>query len=294
MISVVVPSYNEEENISDCRRELEKALAGEDYEIIFVDDGSKDKTWRRIAEESGERVRGVRFSRNFGKEAAIRAGLDEAKGDAAIVIDCDLQHPPAVIPKMLEKWRNGALCVEGKKSYRGRESKSHGFSAWVFNRLMSGSIGFDMSGASDFILLDRKPLEALLRYNESGSFFRALAQYVGFEHESVYYEVAAREKGKGKFTFGVLVSYALKNIASFSSLPLLTGVFSGAAAVIAALALLILKLFGINLGSFSGGVIALIFIGGLTLISLGIVGYYLGRIYEEVKNRPKYIVEERI
>lgn len=290
MISVVIPSYNEEENIADCAREITSVLENEEYELIFVDDGSRDLTWQKICEISGEHVRGLRFSRNFGKEAAIRAGLDACAGDAAVVIDCDLQHPPAVIPEMIRKWRDGAKVVEGKKSYRGKEGSAHGFSAKVFNKLMSNATGFDMSDASDFILLDRSALDALLSYNESGSFFRALAQFVGFEHEVVYYQVNAREKGKGKFTLGILISYAVRNIAAFSALPLYLSLFAGLSAVAASAVLYILKWCGVPLGSFSAGVITLMLIGGMILSALGVIGYYLSRIYDEIKHRPKYII----
>ena len=292
MISVVIPAFNEEDNVADCARELSGVLASEDYELIFVDDGSRDLTWKRICEVSNERVRGVRFSRNFGKEAAIRAGLDAATGDAVVVIDCDLQHPPSAIPEMIEKWRSGAKVVEGKKSYRGKEANVHGLFAAIFNKMMSNATGCDMSDASDFILLDRTALNAVLSYNESGSFFRALAQFVGFEHEVVYYRVAAREKGEGKFTLKVLISYALKNIASFTAFPLYFSLVFGIFAVAVSAVLLILKLCGIALGSFSGAAISLIFLGGLILVSLGILGYYLSRIYDEIKRRPKYIISE--
>ena len=292
MISVVIPSYNEEENIVDCAREITSVLADEDYELIFVDDGSRDLTWQKICEVSGERIRGLRFSRNFGKEAAIRAGLDASSGDATVVIDCDLQHPPAVIPEMINKWRDGAKVVEGKKSYRGKETSAHGFSAELFNKLMSSATGCDMSGASDFILLDRTALDALLSYNESGSFFRALAQFIGFEHEIVYYQVNAREKGEGKFTIKVLIAYAIKNIASFSALPLYFSVFAGVLAMASAAVLYILTWCGVPLGSFTAGVITLILLGGIILISLGVVGYYLSRIYDEIKHRPKYIISQ--
>lgn len=292
MISVVIPSYNEEENIIDCAREITSVLADEDYELIFVDDGSRDLTWQKICEVSGERIRGLRFSRNFGKEAAIRAGLDASRGDATVVIDCDLQHPPAVIPEMIKKWRDGAKVVEGKKSYRGKETSAHGFSAELFNKLMSGATGCDMSGASDFILLDRTALDALLSYNESGSFFRALSQFIGFEHEIVYYQVNAREKGEGKFTIKVLIAYAIKNIASFSALPLYFSMFAGALAMASATVLYILTWCGVPLGSFTAGVITLILLGGIILISLGVVGYYLSRIYDEIKHRPKYIISQ--
>ena len=292
MISVVIPSYNEEENIIDCSREISAVLENEDHELIFVDDGSRDLTWQRICEVSGESIRGIRFSRNFGKEAAIRAGLDAASGDAVIVIDCDLQHPPSAIPEMIKKWREGAKVVEGKKSYRGKETKAHGLSAALFNKLMSRSTGFDMSGASDFILLDRCALDAVLSYNESGSFFRALAQFVGFEHDVVYYQVNAREKGEGKFTLKMLMAYALKNLAAFSALPLYLSVIAGILAIASAAVLYVLLWCGVPLGSFSAGVITLILLGGLILISLGIVGYYLSRIYDEIKRRPKYIISQ--
>ncbi len=292
MISVIIPSYNEEENIAAAASEISGVMekTGEDYEIVFVDDGSKDKTWEKILAVSGEKIRGLRFSRNFGKEAAIRAGLDSALGDAVVVIDCDLQHPPEAIPEMLEKWRGGADVVEGKKSFRGREAKSYGFLANIFNSMMSRATGFDMSNASDFMLLDRKAVEAVRLYGEGGSFFRALAQFVGFNTETVEYEVSARERGKGKFTFGSLFSCAVKTIASFTDFPLYIGLFAGAGTCIAAAVLFVLKLFKVQLGSFDGAEIAIIFLGGLILCATGALGFYLSRIYEEVKKRPKYII----
>ena len=292
MISVVIPSYNEEENITAAKQAISEVLSGEtEYELIFVDDGSRDLTWQKIAEVAVDpHVRGLRFSRNFGKEAAIRAGLEHAEGDAVVVIDCDLQHPPSAIIEMIKKWRGGAQVVEGKKSTRGKEKKSSGFLAKIFNDIMSKATGFDMSDASDFMLLDRKAVDAVLSYGEKGSFFRSLAQFVGFETDVVYYDVAARERGKGKFTFVKLMVYALENIAAFSSAPLLLSLFVGGFSVAVSAVLFILKLCGVPLGSFSGGVITLIFIEGLILSALGVVGYYLARIYEEIKARPRYLI----
>lgn len=293
MISVVIPAYNEEENIPAAKEALSRVLEPltEEYELIFIDDGSRDGTWERIAAEASDPcVRGLRFSRNFGKEAAMRAGLDASTGDAVIVIDCDLQHPPAAIPEMLKKWQDGARVVKGIKLSRGKETLLHKGFAALFNSLMSCSVGFDMSGASDFMLLDRKAVSALQSYNEQGSFFRAMAQYVGFETAEVYYDVAPREHGQGKFTFSKLCGYAIKNIAAFSSLPLYLSLWAGAAASLGAVVLFVLKLLSVPLGSFSGGIIALIFLSGLTLGALGVVGYYLSRIYEEIKARPRYII----
>lgn len=292
MISIVIPAYNEEENIPLAKAAIFSALKGEPAEIVFVDDGSKDLTWQKICEESGENVRGIRFSRNFGKEAAIRAGLEAASGEAAVVIDCDLQHPPETINEMLKKWRGGAKVVAGKKSSRGKEAKSYGLSSKIFNALMSRSTGFDMTGASDFMLLDRQAIDAVLSYKEQGSFFRALAQFVGFSYAEVEYHVAAREHGSGKWTFKKLCAYAAKNIAAFSYLPLYLSVFAGAVASAAGLCLLVLTAAGLNLGSFGGGAAALILLCGLILCALGVIGFYLSRIYDEVKRRPKYIISD--
>ena len=291
MISIVVPSYNEEENIFEAARAISGVLAGLEYEIIFVDDGSSDGTWQKISVAASDtHIRGLRFSRNFGKESAIRAGLEAALGDASVVIDCDLQHPPKVIPEMIEKWNNGARVVEGKKSTRGSKGRSYGVFAKVFNSVMTRATGFDMSGASDFILLDRDAVKAVLSYSENGSFFRALAQYVGFESEAVYYDVAERERGSGKWTFFKLMSYAFRNIAAFTSAPLLAGLGAGALICAAAWVLFILKWCGVPLGSFSAGILTLMLVGGLVLLTLGVIGYYLSRIYDEVKRRPKYII----
>ena len=292
MISVIVPSYNEEENISAACEAISSALENEpEYEIIFVDDGSRDETWNKILSAADDpHVRGLRFSRNFGKEAAIRAGLEASCGDAAVVIDCDLQHPPEVIPEMMKKWRDGAQVVEGKKSARGREAKSYGFLASIFNAMMSKATGFDMTDASDFMLLDRKAVEAVLSYGEKGSFFRSLAQFVGFETETVYYKVSARERGQGKWTFSKLFVYALDNLAAFSSAPLYLGLLFGILSVAAGAVLFVLKWCGVPLGSFSAGVLTLMVLCGLILGTLGIIGFYLSRIYDEIKRRPKYII----
>lgn len=293
MISIVIPAFNEEENIFPAAEAVCGALKGEEHEIIFVDDGSTDESWSEILRAAEDpNIRGIRFSRNFGKEAAIRAGLEAASGEAAVVMDCDLQHPPAVIPKMIEKWRGGAKVVEGKKSSRGSEKPAHGALAGIFNSLMSRATGFDMTGASDFILLDRRAIDAVLSYGEQGSFFRALSQFVGFRAEEVEYEVAARERGRGKWTFKKLAGYALRNVASFSSLPLYISFFAGGAISLIGLILLILGLCGANLESFTAGISIVIILAGIILAAIGVLGFYVSRIYEEIKGRPKYIISE--
>ena len=289
MISVIIPSFNEKDNIAEAARAVSAALSGEEKELIFVDDGSTDGTWNEItAAAVNPEVRGIRFSRNFGKEAAIRAGLESARGDALAVIDCDLQHPPDVLKEMVQKWREGAGVVVGKKSYRGSESRGHGLFAKIFNGVMSKATGFDMSGASDFILLDRRAADAVLQYGEQGSFFRALAQFIGFDAAEVTYNVAARARGEGKWTFKKLFKYAVKNIASFTDIPLYFSLVCGISDLIAALVLLVLCIIGVPLGAFNAAVITLMILAGLILVSLGVAGFYLSRIYDEIKSRPRY------
>ena len=243
---------------------------------------------------SDDRVRGIRFSRNFGKEAAIRAGLENAEGDAVAVIDCDLQHPPQALTEMIAKWRSGAEVVIGKKSSRGKETRIYGFFAGIFNSMMSGATGFDMSDASDFMLLDRKAVEAILEYGESGSFFRALAQFVGFRTAEVRYEVAARKNGQGKWTFRKLLKYALNNLASFTTLPLYFSTVCGAVSAAAGVLLLILGAAGVSLGPFTPAISVLITLAGLILLCTGIVGFYLSKIYEETKHRPRYHIASTV
>ena len=200
LLSIVLPAYNEEQNIANTARVLSGFLEQNaiEYELVFVDDGSKDRTMEEIQKASTEnpKIKGAGFSRNFGKEAAIFAGLELTTGDAVIVMDCDLQHPPQVIPKMWELWKNGAEVVEGIKSSRGKESLAHKLSAGLFYKIMSKLIKMDMSASSDFKLLDRKVVNVLLELPERNTFFRALSFWVGFRTESVTYEVQERQFGE--------------------------------------------------------------------------------------------------
>lgn len=294
MLSVVIPSYNEEDNIGHTSEVIGEILSDNkiDYELIFVDDGSKDKTWEKIKalNSADSRVRGVSFSRNFGKEGAILAGLEACRGDAAVVIDCDLQHPPQVIPKMYELWRNGAMVVEGKKSSRGKESKTYGALSGLFYRLIESSSRIDMKNSSDFKLLDRTAIDALLSLPERGTFFRALSGWVGFETAEVYYDVAQRFSGKRKWTTGMLFNYAIKNLAAFTSAPLYICGVIGLIIAVAAFVLIVLNAVGVNTGSFDAAASVLMLIGGGILCCMAIAGYYISRIYDEVKRRPRYIV----
>ena len=199
MLSVVIPAYNEQEMVPVAAREIAAVLAAADIEneLIFVDDGSKDATWAQIRAASGaaKNVRGVHFSRNFGKEAAIFAGLQHAKGDCVAVIDCDLQHPPEKLVEMYRLWEQGVQVIEGVKADRGKESVLHRLSAKIFYSLISRATKVDMSRASDFKLLDRRAVNVILTMREKRAFFRALSSWVGFTTAEVSYEVRERTAG---------------------------------------------------------------------------------------------------
>ena len=224
VLSVVIPAYNEEAMLHKTARVLRDLLSKEKirYELVFVDDGSKDATWKAIeaAAEEDKQVHGIHFSRNFGKEAAIFAGLAAASGDAVAVMDCDLQHPPETLVEMYRLWEKGYEVVEGVKRSRGRESALHAASAGLFYRLMSKAAKVDMLRASDFKLLDRRAVKSLLEMPERNSFFRAMSSWIGFESTTVEFDVQERVAGESKWSTGTLVRYAITNIVGYSSAPM--------------------------------------------------------------------------
>ena len=298
MLSVILPSYNEEKMIPVATARMAKVLggAGIDYELLFVDDGSKDKTWSEIQRcaETDPHVVGVHFSRNFGKESAMFAGLETAKGDCAVVIDCDLQHPPEKIIEMYRLWEEGYEVVEGIKDDRGEESGFHKFAANSFYGIISKATGMDMASSSDFKLLDRKVIDTLNALPERAVFFRALSFWVGFKKAEVRYRVQERTEGESKWSTKSLVKYAITNIASFSSAPLhivtVMGVVTLAIAVVFGVISLVQKIAGTAQPGFTTVILLLLIIGSFLMISLGVIGYYLARIYDEVKGRPRYII----
>lgn len=190
--------------------------------LLFVNDGSRDHTWQAIQEAAAQdpRVRGIRFSRNFGKEAAIFAGLAQARGACCVVLDCDLQHPPEKILEMYHLWQEGWQVVEGVKVSRGRENPIHTFAARTFYRFLSGATRIDMSRASDFKLLDRRAVDVLIAMREKNAFFRALSSWIGFDTTQVEFEVQPRAAGSSKWSIRSLTRYAITNLASFSTAPL--------------------------------------------------------------------------
>lgn len=300
VLSIVLPSYNEEQNIAHTASVLSSLMEKEgiSYELIFISDGSKDATYEEIrkASEENPNIRGAQFSRNFGKEASIFAGLSLASGDAVIVMDCDLQHPPEVILQMWKLWQEGYEVVEGIKKSRGKESLAHRLSAGLFYRIMSRLIKMDMNSSSDYKLLDRKVVDVLLKLPERNTFFRALTFWAGFHTASVEYEVQERQYGESKWSLVSLMKYAVTNATSFSTLPLqlvtVMGAISILFSVILAVQTLVKYLMGNAVEGFTTVILLVLIIGGFIMLSLGIIGHYIARIYEEVKGRPKFIISK--
>lgn len=301
MLSVIVPAYNEEKCIKRAYSAIHSVLTENniDSEFIFVDDGSSDHTYEEICELSSkeENISGIRFSRNFGKESAISAGLAAVSGSCAVVIDCDLQHPPEKIVEMYRLWEKGYEIVEGIKRERGQEKKTYRVGAKIFYSVISRMAGFDMANSSDFKLLDRKVVDVLNRMPEKG-FFRAISYWVGYNKTTVEYDVAERVDGQSKWTSRGLIKYALSNISSYSTAPMQTVTVLGFVmliiSVIFGIWALIDKIIGRALEGMTTVIIITIFIGSIIMISLGIIGYYIARIYEEIKGRPKYIISSSV
>ena len=298
MLSVIVPAFNEELLIERAYSTISDILEKEDIdnEIIFIDDGSTDATYDKIKAlaEREENICGLHFSRNFGKEAAISAGLASAKGDCVVVIDCDLQHPPEKIVEMYRLWQEGFEIVEGVKSSRGKENMFHGWAAKSFYSIISSVVGFDMSNASDFKLLDRKVVDIINRIPEKKGFFRAISFWVGYKKATVEFDVEKRVEGTSKWSAIGLLKYAISNISAYSTAPMqivtVLGVIMLIITAVFGVWALIDKIAGRALEGMTTVIIILIFIGSIMMISLGIIGYYVARIYEEIKGRPKYIV----
>ena len=302
MLSVVLPAYNEEKMIKKAAGTIGGILKKEkiDYEIVFVDDGSKDATWMEIenAGKEDEHVNGVHFSRNFGKESAMMAGLENAGGDCVVVMDCDLQHPPETIVEMYRLWQQGYEVVEGVKRTRGKESVFHKMSAGLFYKMISKAVKIDMSRASDFKLMDRRAVEALLEMPERNAFFRALSSWIGFKTVSVEFDVHEREVGESKWSTKSLIRYAISNIVSFSSAPMMlvgfTGILGFLFAVILGIQTLVNYFSGNAVEGFTTVILLILIMGSFILMGLGIIGYYIAKIYEEVKCRPRYIISRKI
>lgn len=299
-LSIVLPAYNEEQMIEKTTETIKDIMdrEGIPYELIFINDGSKDGTWDKILEqkENNPHVKGVCFSRNFGKESAISAGLDQAAGACVAVMDCDLQHPPETLVTMYRLWESGFQVIEGIKASRGKESPIYKMFAKTFYKIISNATGIDMSRASDFKLLDRQVVDEYLRLPERNVFFRALSSWVGFKTTYVEFDVQKREAGESKWSFKSLVKYAVNNISAFSAAPMQIVTFFGFIFFLVAVVLGIQSLYmyfsGHAVEGFTTVILLLLFVGSVLMFSLGVIGYYISKIYEEVKMRPRYIISE--
>ena len=301
LLSIVIPSYNEEGNVEHTAQRVAEILEknGIDYELIFVNDGSTDKTWEKISTMAStkDNIAAVNFSRNFGKESAIFAGLEVARGDACVLMDCDLQHPPEVIVEMYNIWKNNDVdVVEGRKKSRGKENPLYKGMSLLFYKIINKASGLDMEAASDFKLLDRKVVDALNRMPERLTFFRAMSSWVGFKTEKVYFEVAERAEGESKWSVRSLIKYAVNSITSFTSAPLqivtVCGVITFIISIILGINTLYNKIWGNSAAGFSTVIILQLLTSSIIMFSLGVIGFYLSKIYEEIKSRPRYIIRD--
>lgn len=307
LISIVVPCFNEEEVFAETFRRLTETLSQidktkYDYELIFVNDGSKDKTLEMIREKtiSDSRVKGINFARNFGHQIAITAGLDNCKGDAAVVIDADLQDPPSVILEMIAKWEEGYDVIFGKRRDRAGESAFKLLTAKYFyrfiNRLSDVDIPLD---TGDFRLMDRAALDQFLSMRETYRFVRGMVAWIGFKQTFVEYDRESRFAGSTKYPLKKMLRLASDAILSFSNTPLKIATFVGfitsCIAFVGILYALYMRLFTNNfVEGWTLLMISVLLIGGIILLVLGIIGEYVGRIYGEIKRRPLYIIKDKI
>jgi len=304
LLSVVVPCRNEERVLRQTHQRLSTVLRnlGIAFEIIYVDDGSTDLTFDLQSEiqAADERVRVLQLSRNFGHQIAITAGLEHALGDVVVLIDADLQDPPEVIPVMVEQWRNGFDVAYGQRTERDGETRFKLWTAKVFYRLINKLSAVPIAeDAGDFRLMDRKVVDALLQMPERDRFLRGMVNWLGFRQIAVPYRRAPRQAGETKYPLLKMLRFAMDGIASFSVLPLKIATWLGFSASALAMVLILYALYarwfahGLVTG-WTSLFIAVLFMGGVQLICLGIIGEYMGRIYGEAKHRPLYFVQQSL
>lgn len=302
-ISVVVPVYNEGTYLHIVVEAIEQELKKTDavYSITLIDDGSKDHTWEVISSlaETNPLIKGIKLSRNFGKEMAIAAGLKEANGKGVLLMDGDLQHPPSFIPEMIQKWRNGeGDIIECVKTDRGKESLRNKMGSSLFYWLIRRLTGYKLKGATDFKLLDRRVVDAWKEMGETAVFFRGMVRWVGFRTVSIPFKVEERVGGDTKWSLISLIRLALTAVVSFSSFPLrlisiVGGGVLGLSILLGSIAL-VQKVTGHAVEGFTTVIILQLFIGSVIILALGIIGEYVGAIYQEVKGRPRYVVEKKV
>jgi len=300
-LSIVIPVYNEEATLPELLRRIAEILAqaGSEPEVILVNDGSQDASARLVADvcRADPRFRGVHLSRNFGQEAALAAGLRYARGRAVVVMDADLQDPPALIPKLLERWREGYEVVYARHTTREREGLVKRGAAYLFYRVLQGLAEHDVPADSgDFCLMDRRVVDLLTAMPERNRFIRGLRAWVGFRQSSVEFERPARFAGEPKYTFRGSLRLGLDGLVSLSKAPLKLGTYLGllvsATSFLLGIAFLIQKLtVGFEVRGWASMMVTILFLGGVQLLTVGIIGEYISRIYDEVKLRPLYVVQ---
>jgi dolichol-phosphate mannosyltransferase len=302
VLSLVIPAFNEVENLGPL---YQRVVASVDpvvdaFELLFVDDGSTDSTWEKVLElrSNDARVRGVRLARNFGHQAAVTAGIDAARGQAVVILDADLQDPPEVIPELVEKWKEGFEVVYGRREHRDGESLFKKASAAGFYRILRFVTRMDIPvDTGDFRLLGPRAIAAFRALPERNRFIRGLVSWIGFRQCSVSYRRQQRYTGETKYPLRKMVSLALDGITSFSRMPLRLATWAGflvsTLAFLYIVVVIVLKIKGINWPGYTSIMASILFLGGVQLIVTGILGEYVGRIYDEVKNRPLYLVGEQ-
>ncbi|MEM5948121.1 glycosyltransferase family 2 protein [Spirochaetia bacterium 38H-sp] len=304
MVSIIIPVFNEEEVLNELYKRITTVMDStkEDYELVFIDDGSSDNTYSMLKElhKKDRRCKIIHFSRNFGHQIAITAGMDYCKGDAIVIIDADLQDPPELIPEMLEKWKQGAQIVHAKRKKRKGESIFKKATAAIFYRTLKALTNVEIPvDVGDFRLMDKKVVQSLRSMRERNRFVRGLVSWTGYKQAEVTYIRDPRFAGTTKYPLKKMIRFALNGITSFSDKPLkiasLLGFLLSTAGFIYMLYVLYQKLFTTQVVQGWTTIVVLILVfNGFTLLSLGILGEYVGRIYEEIKQRPLYIIEESL
>lgn len=298
-LDIVIPVYQEESHIINSIGIIKKILLDNKikHRFILIDDGSKDKTWEKLTylAKEDEDIISIKLSRNFGKEAALCAGLEYSDGDMTLVMDADLQHPPSLIPLMVKAWREeGVDVVEGVKNKRGNEKLFYRLCAKTFYKFIYKTSSIDLTGASDFKLLDKKVVRAWKTLSERTTFFRGMSAWVGFTRKQIPFDVNVRVDGSTKWSFTRLLKLAVTAITSYTSVPLhFISILGGILLLISfiiGIQTIFMKITGQAVGGITTIILLLLFIGSCIMISLGIIGIYLTKIYHEVKARPRYLV----